>query len=96
MRLSLSVAFVLVLAASGVRADSKPVAIDGLVQQPQRVSADTLRRLPSVERQVTFQTDHGTRTATYTGVLLRTVIERAPVSGEMGRAPSCARGDGGR
>jgi len=60
-------------------ADSKPVTIDGLVKQPQQVTADALRQLPAVERQVTFLTDRGPQTATYTGVLLWTLIDRAKV-----------------
>ena len=66
--------------ASGSRADTPPIAIDGLVKQAQRVTADDLRRLPPIERHVTFQTDHGEQNATYTGVLLWSLVERAGVN----------------
>jgi len=69
----------LLLAVAGARADSKSVTVDGLVKQPQQVTADALRRLPPVERRVTFDTDRGPQSATYTGVLLWTLIDRAKV-----------------
>lgn len=62
------------------QADTPPVAIDGVVKQTEQVTADDLRRLPAVERQVSFETDHGTQTATYTGVLLWTLIAQAGVN----------------
>jgi DMSO/TMAO reductase YedYZ molybdopterin-dependent catalytic subunit len=62
------------------RADRPPLAIDGLVKQAQHVTADDLRRLPPVERRVTFQTDHGDQTATYKGVLLWTLVARAGIN----------------
>ena len=60
-------------------AQTPPVAIAGLVKHPLQVTDTDLRALPAVERQVTFQTDHGEQTATYKGVLLWTLIERAGV-----------------
>ncbi|HEX4194500.1 MAG TPA: molybdopterin-dependent oxidoreductase [Stellaceae bacterium] len=87
------------LAASVVRADTKPVVIDGLVKQRQQVTGDALRRLPSVERQVTFETDHGPQTAIYTGVLLWRLIQRAHVDdpakwGELRHVLAVTAGDG--
>src|SRR5215469_16151642 len=73
------IVFAIMLAAGAACADSKPVAIDGLVKQPQQVTADALRQLPLIERQVTFQSDHGPQTATFTGVLLWSLIDRAQV-----------------
>lgn len=72
--------FAVFLAAGAARADSKPVVIDGLVKQPQQVTADVLRQLPAVERQVTFLTDHGPQSATYTGVLLWALVDRAQIN----------------
>lgn len=65
----------------GARAAGEPpaVAIDGLVKQAQHITADELRRLPATRREVTFQTDHGDQKATYVGVLLWTLVERAGV-----------------
>lgn len=80
MVVGVAFAGVLALAPLGApRADTPPVTIDGLVKQTQHLTADDLRRLPGVERAVTFQTDHGARMATYTGVLLWTLVARAGV-----------------
>jgi len=73
-------AMVSAFAVDIARADSSPVTIDGLVKNAQKVTGDELRQLPAVERRVTFQTDHGPQTATYTGVQLWTLIERVQVN----------------
>jgi DMSO/TMAO reductase YedYZ molybdopterin-dependent catalytic subunit len=74
-----AVAASLVLSTSIACADSKPITIDGHVKEAQQVTADELRRLPPVERRVTFDTDRGPQSAIYTGVLLWTLIDLAKV-----------------
>lgn len=78
--IGVAVAANIILMACLARADSKPITLDGLVQQPQQITADALRQLPPVERRVTFGTDHGPQAATYTGVLLWGLIDRAKVN----------------
>lgn len=58
---------------------SRPLVIDGLVKQAQRLTVEDLRGLPTVRREVTFLTDRGEQKATYVGVLLWAVVERAGI-----------------
>jgi DMSO/TMAO reductase YedYZ molybdopterin-dependent catalytic subunit len=81
-RLFPTIALALCLAMGSARAaeDSPPVVIDGLVKHSLQVGAADLRAMPSVTREVSFQTDHGPQKATYRGVLLWTLIAQAEVN----------------
>lgn len=59
--------------------DSPALVIDGLVKQAQHLTVAELRRMQAVQREVTFQTDRGAQKATYTGVLLWDVMQRAGI-----------------
>jgi DMSO/TMAO reductase YedYZ molybdopterin-dependent catalytic subunit len=55
------------------------VVIDGLVKHSLHVSAEDLRGMPTVRREVSFLTDHGEQKATYVGVLLWDVVQRSGI-----------------
>jgi hypothetical protein len=51
--------------------------LDGKVRHPQRLTVDTLRKLPAERVEVAFQIGHGMEKSSYTGVLLWTLLEKA-------------------
>src|SRR5271170_2036296 len=53
------------------------VALEGKLKHPQSLDFEALRRLPSEQVQVTFQSERGTTTASYTGVRLWVVLAAA-------------------
>jgi hypothetical protein len=68
----------LFLPANSALADSKPVTIDGLVKQPRRVTATRCAGFGGrAPRDVRDRS--GRKSATYTGVLLWTLIDRAKI-----------------
>ncbi len=69
----------LMAAAGGARADEPVLVIDGAVRQAQHVTAAALRSLPPVREEIAFETDHGAQKATYTGVLLWDLVQRAGI-----------------
>jgi Oxidoreductase molybdopterin binding domain len=74
-------AFLLLFAATagGARAagDAATAMLDGKVKTALHLSADDLRKMPPVQREVSFLTDHGPQKATFTGVLVWTLVARA-------------------
>src|SRR5262249_7097505 len=62
------------LEATGAR---PAIEIAGQVRQPREVTREDLQRLPQTSVPVSFHTDHGTETGTYTGPLLWTVVPSA-------------------
>jgi hypothetical protein len=67
----------LVLAAPVFAAEESAIALEGRLKHPQSLDLGALRRLPSEQAQVSFQSERGTTTATYTGARLWAVIAAA-------------------
>lgn len=69
------------LAAASAAAQSPAAApvlsLDGKVKQPQHWSLDDLRKMQAQHTDVSYQTEHGPVTASFTGVLLWSLIEQA-------------------
>ena len=53
------------------------LSLGGSVKQPQRVDGDALRQLPAESVQVSFQTERGPLTASFTGVRLWALLDQA-------------------
>jgi DMSO/TMAO reductase YedYZ molybdopterin-dependent catalytic subunit len=53
------------------------LSLDGKVKQPQHWSLDDLKNMPAQHEDVTYQTERGPVTASFTGVLLWSLIEVA-------------------
>jgi DMSO/TMAO reductase YedYZ molybdopterin-dependent catalytic subunit len=58
-------------------AQSPALSLEGKVKTPQRWSLDDLRKMPAEHADVTYQTEKGPVTASFTGVLLWSLIEAA-------------------
>ena len=70
------VAAVFLLVCSAV-AQSPTLTLDGKVKQVQRWTLDDLRMMPAEHVQVSYQTEHGPVSASFTGVLLWSLINSA-------------------
>jgi DMSO/TMAO reductase YedYZ molybdopterin-dependent catalytic subunit len=68
----LVVALLLIVPAA---AQTPTLSLEGKVRQPQHWTLDDLKKMPAEHVDVTFQTDHGPSTASFTGVLLWSLIE---------------------
>jgi len=68
--------FVLLLAGAAA-AQSPNFALDGKVKTARHFSLDDLKKLPTQHVDVSFQTDRGPVTASFTGVLLWSLIDAA-------------------
>jgi DMSO/TMAO reductase YedYZ molybdopterin-dependent catalytic subunit len=66
-----------VLLAGSATAQSPSLTLDGRVKQPQHFALDDLKKMPAQHADVTYQTDKGPVTASFTGVLLWSLIEQA-------------------
>jgi DMSO/TMAO reductase YedYZ molybdopterin-dependent catalytic subunit len=75
--MSARTAILLALALFASPACAAGVAIEGAVQHPATVTAEDLQKLPPVTVPISFQTDKGVESATYTGALLWTVMTNA-------------------
>lgn len=64
---------------------SQAVAITGAVAHPQSLTLDDLHKLPSTTVQVSFLTDKGPMTGSFTGVLLSQVLSNAGVIDAPGK-----------
>jgi DMSO/TMAO reductase YedYZ molybdopterin-dependent catalytic subunit len=58
-------------------AQSPSLSLEGKVKQPQHWSLDDLKKLPADHADVSYQTERGPVTASYTGVLLWSLIATA-------------------
>ena len=65
------------LLAGAAAAQSPSLGLDGKVKTPWRFSLEDLKKLPAQHADVTFQTDRGPVTASFTGVLLWSLIGSA-------------------
>lgn len=70
-------AFVPLAAGPLFAAKGAAIALEGRLKHPQSLDLASLRRLPSEQIQVSFQSERGATNATYTGVRLWTVIAAA-------------------
>jgi DMSO/TMAO reductase YedYZ molybdopterin-dependent catalytic subunit len=64
-------------AAAQSPAPGPTLALDGKVKQPQHWTLDDLKKLPAQHENVSYQTEHGTVSASFTGVFLWSLIEAA-------------------
>ena len=82
-------AVVLALWTAPASAQSASLAVDGHVAHPAQLTLDQLKALPPVTVSLTFQSDHGPQTGTWTGALLLDIVKQAaPVdSGSDKSAP---------
>jgi len=69
--------FALSLLAGPAAAQSPALVLEGKVRQPQRWTIEDLKRMPSEHADVSYQTDHGPVMASFTGVLLWSLIGAA-------------------
>jgi DMSO/TMAO reductase YedYZ molybdopterin-dependent catalytic subunit len=58
-------------------AQSPVLSLEGKVKQPQHWSLDDLKKMPAEHADVSYQTERGPVTASYTGVLLWSLIDLA-------------------
>jgi len=65
------------LLAGPAAAQSPALVLEGKVRQPQRWTIEDLKRMPSEHADVSYQTDHGPVMASFTGVLLWSLIGAA-------------------
>jgi hypothetical protein len=70
-------ALIAVGSSTAALADNIGVAVAGAVQHPETLSADDLRKLPPVSVSISFETDKGAESASYTGALLWNVVAAA-------------------
>ena len=75
--LSAALAVMLALAAAPAFAQSANLTIDGHVAHAGALTLEQLKALPPVTVSLTFQTDHGPTTGTWTGALLLDVVKGA-------------------
>jgi hypothetical protein len=63
------------LLAGPAVAQSPSFSLEGKVKTPKHFSLDDLKKLPAQHADVTYQTDRGPMTASFTGVLLWSLVE---------------------
>ena len=63
------------------------LSLGGRIKQPQRLDAEGLRQLPAESVQVSFQTERGPLTGSFTGVRLWAVLAAAGALGLQRRHP---------
>jgi Oxidoreductase molybdopterin binding domain len=72
----------LICFASAATAQEASVAVAGQVQHPMTLTVADLQKLPATTVPISFMTDKGQESASYTGALLLTVIgNAAPIDG---------------
>jgi DMSO/TMAO reductase YedYZ molybdopterin-dependent catalytic subunit len=70
-------ALALFLTVGFAAAQSPALVLDGKVKQPQRWTIDDLKKMPAEHATVSYQTDRGVVSASFTGVLLWSLIGAA-------------------
>ncbi len=71
------IAALALLLAGAAPALAAGLTLDGEVQKPQQLTASDLEAMPATSVQVSFVTGHGEESASYTGVLLWTLLANA-------------------
>jgi hypothetical protein len=79
-------AVALFLLMGPVAAQSPELLLEGKVKQPQRWMLDDLKRMPAEHATVSYQTDRGVVTASFTGVLLWSLIAAAGGIDDSGKS----------
>lgn len=75
-----ALAFSLALWSAPLWAQSETLSVEGHVAHPLKLTLEQVKALPPVTISLTFQSDHGPQTGTYTGALLLDILkEAAPV-----------------
>ena len=72
-------------AAGGKGARADRISIEGAVEHPRRLTLEDLEHEPATTETVSLRTDKGVLTASYTGVLLWTLIEQAGIKLSPGK-----------
>lgn len=70
-------ALALFLTVGFAAAQSPALVLDGKVKQPQRWTLDDLKKMPAEHATLSYQTDRGVVSASFTGVLLWSLIRAA-------------------
>jgi DMSO/TMAO reductase YedYZ molybdopterin-dependent catalytic subunit len=76
----------LFLLTGPVGAQSPVLLLEGKVKQPQRWVLDDLKKMPAEHATVSYQTDRGVVTASFTGVLLSSLIAAAGGIDDSGKS----------
>jgi hypothetical protein len=79
-------AVALILLMGPVAAQSPVLLLEGKVKQPQRWMLDDLKKMPTEHATVSYQTDRGVVTASFTGVLLWSLIAAAGGIDDSGKS----------
>jgi hypothetical protein len=79
-------AVALILLMGPVAAQSPVLLLEGKVKQPQRWMLDDLKKMPAEHATVSYQTDRGLVTASFTGVLLWSLIAAAGGIDDSGKS----------
>lgn len=72
-----ALALLLSLGVAAAWAQSETLSVEGHVAHPLQLSLDQVKALPPVTVSVSFQTDHGPQSGTYTGALLLDIVKQA-------------------
>jgi hypothetical protein len=75
------VAASLALTGDHATAADQSIVVATSVEQSRTIDPAMVEQLPAIEQKVSFLTGHGPEQATYTGVLLWSVLERAEMLG---------------
>ena len=75
--LSAALAFVAALWAAPLWARSETLSVEGHVTHPLTLTLEQVKALPPVTVSLTFQSDRGPQTGTYTGALLLDIVKKA-------------------
>jgi Oxidoreductase molybdopterin binding domain len=86
LRLAGAAIVALLLVVGSAAAQSPVLLLEGKVKQPQRWTLDDLKKMPAEHASVSYQTDRGVVTASFTGVLLWSLIGAAGGIDDSGKS----------
>ena len=75
------------LIAGPAAAQSPALVLEGKVRQPQRWTLEDLKKMPAEHADVSYQTDRGAVTASFTGILLWSLIKAAGGIDDSAKSP---------
>ncbi len=75
--LALSFTLTWALWSAPLWAQSETLSVEGHVAHPLKLTLEQVKALPPVTISLTFQSDHGPQTGTYTGALLLDIVKQA-------------------
>ena len=73
----LVLAFALTMWSAPLWAQSQTLSVEGHVAHPLNLTLEQVKALPPVTIRLTFQSDHGPQTGSYTGALLLDIVKEA-------------------